>query len=1167
MKNPSCNPFGALGRAALTLAFAAALLPVPAFADPDSAADPAGTGSSASASTLQPLGRMVETERGPVFSLYDPSLLNPASGANALAALPDSYDLRTAGAGGASLSTSVKDQYPFGDCWSFGALSSLESNLLVTDHATGAPSSPDLAERHLAWFAYNGADDSADDSRWAGGDTFLNTTGRSDYDAGGARNLSAATLMRWYGAVDEQKAPYINDASMGAPDAALRTQSDVHVQNVMFLPEPNMYTWQEHEGGSPTLEHRRDPSAVDAIKTCLMENGVVDVSFYADNAITNNMTGRGTWNPATSAYFYSKTTDNAEMLANHEVSIIGWDDSFSRTNFSTQPEGDGAWIVKNSWGSGASGHQDGCFYLSYYDTSFSNPTSYQAEQATYDADGTDHAYDGIYQYDGVGIGETGFTNTERVQFANVFEARGSETVQAVSIFLATAGSQVDIAVYRNPTGLTDDGTLNPQSGTLKWSTTLSGANAGYTTIDLGSDAFPVIAGDTFSVVASAQEPNGNYLMLAEVDDARQEYAAIDCAAGQTYYTEGTSDWHDMARENLFEEGAGYAAGNALLKAYTTETPAGRDTPIAILHTNDVHCGVGQTFDEDGAATSIGYAGVSQALKDAEAVYGADNVTLVDAGDAVQGKPLGTLSQGADLVDIMNQVGYDLAIPGNQMDQLHELVDRSNAAYLSCNFDNLGTAATEFSPYTIETYGNVRVAYVGISTPESLTKSNPAHFKDASGTDIYGFCEDETGQMLYDRVQQTVDEARANGADYVVAIGHLGQSGVATRWRSDTVIANTTGIDVLIDGHSHEQYEQRVANKAGRDVLLAQTGTQLQTYGEVIIHPTTGKIEARLVEPPVAQDPGTAAFIKDIEDRLSETLDKVVARTEVTLVAVESDARQDWAVRVRETNLGDLAADAVRASLGADIGFMNGGGIRSDVAMGDVTYGDAIAVLPFGNTLCKVEATGQTIVDALEMGARLYPEPNGGFLQTSGLTYEIRSDIPSPVKLDEKNVFAGIEGERRVQNVRVGGEPIDLGKTYTVSSITYLLQDGGDGFSMFKNAKVLVSEQGLDYEALIAFMQDDLGRVIRADSIYADENGTGRILVKTGAAVEPEPIPQPQPTPNATEGGATPKPLARTGDTAAPTAVATSALALSALTCAAIATRAVRRRRRTAAETL
>lgn len=1165
MKKTSRTPVAALGRAAsaiaFAVAFAVALLSVPAYAEPGGTdgAPSAGVG------TLQPLGRMVETERGPVFSLYDPSLLNPASGANALAALPPSYDLRTAGTNGASLSTSVKDQTPFGDCWSFGALSSLESNLLVTGHATGAPSKPDLAERHLAWFAYNGADDSADDSLWAGGDTFRNTTGRSVYDAGGARNLSAATLMRWYGAVDEQKAPYVNDANMGALNDALRTQSDVHVQNVVFLPEPNVYTWLEHEDESYTLEHRHDPGANDAIKACLMENGVVDVSFYADDAIMNNATGSGTWNPATSAFYYSETTETAEMLANHEVSIVGWDDSFSKTNFSTQPQGDGAWIIKNSWGPEASGHQDGCFYLSYYDTSFSNPTSYQAEQATYDANGTDHAYDGIYQYDGVGVGETGFSNTERIQFANVFEARGSETVQAVSIFLATAGSQVDIAVYRNPTGLTDGGTLNPQSGTLKWHTTLTEANAGYTTIDLGDAAFPVIAGDTFSVVASAQEFNGNYLMLAEVDDARQEYAAIDCAADQTYYTdEGTSDWHDMARENLFEEGAGYAAGSALLKAYTVETPAGPDTPIAILHTNDVHCGVDQTFDEDDEAMSIGYAGVSQALKDAEAAYGADNVTLVDAGDAVQGKPLGTLSQGADLVDIMNQIGYDLAVPGNHefdygMGQLHDLVDRSNAAYLSCNFDNLETGATEFSPYQIETYGNVRVAYVGISTPESLTKSNPAHFKDASGNDLYGFCEDETGQKLYDRVQQTVDEARANGADYVVAIGHLGQSGVATRWRSDTVIANTTGIDVFIDGHSHEQYEQRVANKAGRDVLLAQTGTQLQTYGEVIIHPTTGAIETRLVEPPVAQDPGTAAFIKGIEDRLSETLDKVVARTEVKLVAVENDARRNWAVRVRETNLGDLAADAVRASLGADIGFMNGGGIRSDVAVGDITYGDAIAVLPFGNTLCKVEATGQTIVDALEMGARLYPEPNGGFLQTSGLTYEIRSDIPSPVKLDEKNVFAGIEGARRVQNVRVGGEPIDLGKTYTVSSITYLLQDGGDGFSMFKDAKVLVSEQGLDYEALIAFMQDDLGGVIRADSIYADENGAGRIRVLAGAAADPQPLPTLGPA----EGNAAPKPLVRTGDSAATATAATSALALSALACLAVATRAVRRRGRTA----
>lgn len=1159
MKKTSCNPLGTLGRTAraiaLALALAVALLPLPASADPGSA----GTG------TLQPLGRTIETERGPVFSLFDPTLLNPASGANARTALPSSYDLRTVGTSGAILSTAVKNQSPFGSCWSFGALSSLESNLLVEGHAAGAPNHPDLSERHLAWFTYNGADDSADDSLWAGGDTFLNTTGRSAYDAGGTRALSAATLMRWYGAVDEQKAPYTGDANMGAPNTALRTQSDLHVQNVVFLPEPNVYTWQKHEDGSFTLKYGYDSSAVDTIKACLMENGVVDVSFYADDAIAGDESApKDNWNPATSAFYYNKTTEAAEWLANHEVSIVGWDDNFPKENFSTTPQGDGAWIVKNSWGAQAPGHKDGYFYLSYYDTSFSNPTSYQAEQAAYDANGTDHVYDGIYQYDGVGVGEAGFVNTERIQFANVFEARGNETVQAASVFLPTACSQVDIAVYRNPTGLTDDGTLNPQSGTLKWHTTLTEANAGYTTIDLGDAAFPVIAGDTFSVVASAKALNGNYLMLAEIDDASMSRVAIDCAAGQTYYTDaGTTGWHDMARKNMFEDGAGYKAGSALLKAYTVDTPAGSDAPIAILHTNDVHCGVDQTFDkETGQATSIGYAGASQALKDAEAKYGADNVTLVDAGDAVQGKPLGTLSQGADLVDIMNQVGYDLAIPGNHefdygMDQLRTLVDRSNATYLSCNFDNLKTGATEFSPYVIETYGNVRVAYVGISTPESLTKSNPAHFKDANGAYLYGFCEDETGQKLYDRVQQTVDDARADGADCVVAIGHLGESGVATHWRSDTVIANTTGIDAFIDGHSHEQYEQHVANKAGKDVLLAQTGTQLQTYGEVIIHPTTGKIEARLVEPPVAQDPDTVAFVKDIEGKLSETLDQVVARTEVKLVAVENDAQHSWAVRMHETNLGDLAADAVRASLGADIGFMNGGGIRSDVAVGDITYGDAIAVLPFGNTLCKVEATGQTIVDALEMGARLCPEPNGGLLQTSGLAYEIRSDIPSPVKLDAKGVFAGIEGARRVQNVRVGGEPIDLGKTYTVSSITYLLQDGGDGFSMFKDAKVLVSEQGLDYEALISFMQNDLDGVIRADSVYANENGAGRILIKTGAAVEPEPLP----APGTTEQGDGPKSLVRTGDTAAPATAAAGALALSTLACLAVATQAARRRER------
>ncbi|WP_087881562.1 bifunctional metallophosphatase/5'-nucleotidase [Arabiibacter massiliensis] len=603
---------------------------------------------------------------------------------------------------------------------------------------------------------------------------------------------------------------------------------------------------------------------------------------------------------------------------------------------------------------------------------------------------------------------------------------------------------------------------------------------------------------------------------------------------------------------------------AATEGSATPAPAAA-SPIVILHTNDVHCGVDQVLDANGNPTSIGYAGVSAALKAAKAQYGDDNVTLVDAGDAVQGKPMGTLSQGAYLVDIMNQVGYDLAIPGNHefdygMAQLRALVGRSNATYLACNFDNLATGKTEFSPYTIKTYGTTKVAYVGIATPESLTKSNPAHFKDKNGNTVYSFCEDDSGQALYTRVQQTVDAARAAGADYVVALGHLGETGVATRWRADTVIANTTGIDVFIDGHSHEQYEQRIANKSGQEVPLAQTGTQLQTYGQVVIDPATGSITTSLVKPPVAQDADTAAFVKQIEDELNKTLGKVVARTEVKLVAVENDARKNWAVRMHETNLGDLTADAMRVALGADIGFSNGGGIRSDVPVGDITYGNAIGVLPFGNALCKVEASGQTIIDALEMGARLYPQPNGGFLQTSGLTYEIRSDIPTPVKLNAKNEFVGIEGERRVQNVRVNGEPIDLGRTYTVSAIAYLLKDGGDGFTMFKNAKVIVAEQGLDYEALITYIQDNLHGVIAADSIYANEGGEGRILVKNGP--DPKPVPKPDPKPEPTP-APNPKPLAPTGDPLTAQTALAGAAALCALAGAVGARRAMRRARPTA----
>lgn len=517
------------------------------------------------------------------------------------------------------------------------------------------------------------------------------------------------------------------------------------------------------------------------------------------------------------------------------------------------------------------------------------------------------------------------------------------------------------------------------------------------------------------------------------------------------------------------------------------------SPIVIIHTNDVHCEV------EGSSTAIGYAGIAQAVIDAKSTYGENNVTLVDAGDAIQGNALGALSKGEYPIDIMNQVGYDIAAPGNHeftlgLTDLMTLLQKANATYVCCNFDDLATHSTVFSPYKIIDYGSTKIAYVGITTPESLTTASPTIFQDDNGNFIYGFCQDDTGQKLYDRVQSSVDNAREAGADYVVAVAHLGQSGITSQWTSSAVAANTSGIDVIIDGHSHEEYEQDVPNKTGKTVKIAQTGTKLATYGQIVINPEQNTITANLVNPPVTQNGTTAAYVEETERKLSDLLKREVATTSVLLKATNRDESGQViaaATRLQETNLGDLVADTYRTSLDADIGLANGGGIRSDISAGTITYGDVTQVAPFGNRLCKITTSGQSILDALEMGARKYPAPNGGFLQVSGLSYQIRTDIPSSVVTNDEGQFVEVSGLRRVQNVRVGGVRIDPSAQYTVSATSYFVRNGGDGFSMFKDATVLVADGGFDRDAIADYLSTTLGGIV--GSPYSNENGEGRIV--------------------------------------------------------------------------
>ena len=519
--------------------------------------------------------------------------------------------------------------------------------------------------------------------------------------------------------------------------------------------------------------------------------------------------------------------------------------------------------------------------------------------------------------------------------------------------------------------------------------------------------------------------------------------------------------------------------------------------IIILHTNDVHCQIDQKKNKNGIVTNIGYSGVLAYKKEMENLHGINNVTLVDAGDAIQGGPIGTLSKGEYIVDIMNYVGYDIACPGNHefdygMENFLKLsTETSKANYICCNFRDL-EGNPILSPYTLIKYGDLTIAYLGINTPESFTKSSPIYFQDENGNYIYDFAQGEKGQTLYKTVQKYVDEAIKEGANYVVAIGHLGDEGASEYWSSKSLIKNTYGIDIFIDGHSHEVYSEILKNKKGKNVLLAQTGTKLQNLGKITINTKNKKITSEFISNYKAQDEDAVNYIEGIKNKFSDVLQEVIAKSSVTLTTLDPTTHKR-AIRNSETNLGDFCADAYRAMVGADIAFANGGGIRADIEEGDITYEEIINVHPFGNEICMIETTGQDILDALEVGACEYPVENGGFLQVSGLSYTIDPSIPSSVVFNERGQFVKVDGKYRVTEVMVGNEPLVLNKTYTLASHNYMIKNGGDGYTMFMDDKIIKDSVVIDNGALINYITENLNGVISDE--YKNPKGSGRIIIK------------------------------------------------------------------------
>ena len=567
--------------------------------------------------------------------------------------------------------------------------------------------------------------------------------------------------------------------------------------------------------------------------------------------------------------------------------------------------------------------------------------------------------------------------------------------------------------------------------------------------------------------------------------------------------------HLISRRN-FLKAAGVTTAAAAMAVGSPAASAcwtGEKSEVTILYTNDVHTYI------DKQAPELTYAAIA-ALKQSYQNAG-KKVLLVDAGDHVQGTAYGSMDQGASIIELMNAAGYDAATPGNHefdygMDRAKELMRDADFPYLSCNWVDLRTNLRVLPEIKVFVRGGVRIAFVGITTPETFTKSTPAYFMNKAQTKyIYDILGGEDGQKLYSAVQKAVDKAKCL-ADVVIGLGHLGVDPSSSPWTSEEVIAHTTGFDAFIDGHSHTVMENKqVADASGRMVTLTQTGSYFANVGEMTIAPD-GTISTRLVstydQEDVAVAAEQAAWVSSVDEMLGEKI--AVADTKFYITDPATGKRR---IRSGETNLGDFVADGIYTyfneveQLHCDIAIMNGGGIRSDEDAGYWTFKTCKQVSPFGNVACLMSVTGKQIQDALEFAARFAGaegKENGGFLQVAGATYEIHTDIPNTVQTDDKNVWIGsATGTPRVQNVKIYDrhtgtyEPLDPAKTYALAGMNYTLRNLGDGFAMFDGAELIKDYVSEDYLVMSTYAMtfggvdaEGLPHLSSANSVLAEYPG-------------------------------------------------------------------------------
>ena len=502
--------------------------------------------------------------------------------------------------------------------------------------------------------------------------------------------------------------------------------------------------------------------------------------------------------------------------------------------------------------------------------------------------------------------------------------------------------------------------------------------------------------------------------------------------------------------------------NAVVFAKDSET-------IVILYENDVHCAV------------EGYSKLVAMKNELKSEH--EYVGVVSSGDFVQGGTLGAVSKGEYIVELMNLVGYDAIAPGNHefdytISRLTELYELSETKYISCNFAKIGEEKTYFEPYTIVSYGDVDIAYIGIITPETITSARPSQFRNENGEIIYTFNE----SRLYELIQESIDEATEAGADYVIALSHIGYDESGELNDVTDVIENTDGLDVVLDAHSHSVIEEKIVkDKSGDDVLLSSTGTGFENIGKLTI--ANGEFDTELVktETYTKTDADVDAYIAEINESYAELGNRKIGESKVELITHNEEGTR--LVRTAETNLGNLCSDALFFVTNADVSYVNGGGLRAPIKSGDMTFNDIYSVFPFNNRIVTAEITGQVLLDMLEMSMISYPQEDGAFPHMSGITFSVNKSIPSSIKVDENGFFTKVDGDYRVYDVKVldkesgNYKALELDKKYILAAADYYILNFGSGMSMFKDAKVVESEGMLDVEVLERYITDNLNGVI------------------------------------------------------------------------------------------